>query len=392
MKTTNLTQKTWLPLLILATILLSACQPVETNSSGEADNLAAVQNGAAFSPAAGTFNLPNPAAALDQVTTYAAVLTVKFDGQQNGSPHSWTRTYQMKVDLDSSPSRYVEVIFQKGSDPAMTRFLAAENHLQQAVVEPSAECQITDLNEVVPLADTWEPAGFLPAVAGAEDAGVDDVRGVAARRYTFDERALGLSGMVESEGEFWLAVDSSLLLRYTLTQQGGADYFGEGVDGSVVWEYELVYGNPTPAWPAACEDGTSFLDLPLLPEAADVDSSPGILTFLTQSTPEEVLAFYEQALAEAGWLPGEGDSSSSALDSLMPGMEGLLDEETLKELQELQAEMQNEDFGVDGESIDEPDIDSTGGLTVFNREGQQLTLSILPETEGWSVMLVLMEP
>jgi len=73
-------------------------------------------------------------------------------------------------------------------------------------------------------------------------------------------------------------------------------------------------------------------------------------------------------------------------------MEGLLDEETLKELQELQAEMQNEDFGVDGESIDEPDIDSTGGLTVFNREGQQLTLSILPETEGWSVMLVLMEP
>lgn len=384
----------WLPwLLMTALILLSACQPAESGTSGTRINEDSTASGAVFSPAAGEFKLPDPAVGLDQLNAYTALLTVKFEGQRDGSPLSWTRTYRMKVQAESRPARQVEVLVQSGSAAAETRLLAAEGGGQQAVVEANAACQTAGLDEVLPLSARWEPARFLPAVAGAETDGEEELNGIPSRRYIFDERALGLSGLTNSDGAFWLAEESGTLLRYTLAQQAGVDYFGEGVSGTVTWEYELSLENSTPVWPEGCDLTSTGLDLPLPSDAADIDSSAGMLSFLTQTAPEDITAFYEPVLAAAGWLPGAGENVSSMTDSTLGGLSSLLDEETLKQLAELEAELQDEDFDTGDPAEDVPDIDpSSGGLKVYHREGQELTLSILPEDSGWSVILTLLEP
>ena len=130
----------WLPLVLLTALLLSACQSGETGSSGPAGQGNLADNGSGFSPAAGTFNLPDPALGLDQLDAYTALLTVTFDGQRDGSPHAWERTYRMAVDAGASPARQVEVLVQSGSGAPEPRLLAAEGGTPQAVVEAAAEC------------------------------------------------------------------------------------------------------------------------------------------------------------------------------------------------------------------------------------------------------------
>src|SRR6185295_1475090 len=43
----------------------------------------------------GPFQLPDPKAGLDDLTSYTATLTVAFDGTRAGNPAKWTKTYVM---------------------------------------------------------------------------------------------------------------------------------------------------------------------------------------------------------------------------------------------------------------------------------------------------------
>lgn len=383
--------------LVLGLALLSACraqaeapaQPAEsTNPSAPAET------GAAFTLGGGDFNLPDPAAGLDALDAYAATLTLTFDGQQAGAPLSWTRTYRMAVAAGAAPARQIEVRQQTGASMALLKLSAAESGSVQYTVENGGECLASDLADVVPLAERWEPAHLLPAVSGAEDDGEESIEGTPAQRYTFDERALGLAGLVSAEGTLWAAADSGRLLRYTLTQQGGEEFFGEGVTGRLTWEYALGALDPAqpPSLPPGCTALSPALDLPLPPGAAEVDSSAGWLAFTTGALPGDVLAFYEALLAEAGWLPGAGSAAST--DPSIPGLEGMLDEKTLQELAELQA-MQEEDWLA--EMGDEPAAPSAADpasavTAVFHREALELTLTIIPQDGGPRVLLSLIEP
>ena len=186
-----------------------------------------------------------------------------------------------------------------------------------AVYERRGEnaCNANVIEEGNSLSERLELAGFLNGVIGADEAGSETVNGVAANHYTFDERAFGQLGVAKSTGEMWVAAEGGYVVKYLLTTTGKADYFGEGIEGTLIWDYELTDVNQPVAFtlPADCPAG--MVNAPLLPDATDVLNMPSILTYDTASSLADAAAFYREQIPNLGWtLIGEpGITETNAL-------------------------------------------------------------------------------
>src|SRR5262249_8730732 len=137
--------------------------------------------------------------------------------------------------------------------------------------------------------------------------------GMAQKGYKFDGGALGVAGRATATGEVWVADPGGYVLKYSLTLKGGADYFGEGGDGSLTWAYDVTKaGQPaTILLPKDCPEG--LVDAPLMDDAQKVEQQPGVTRYITHATVAQVSEFYQQQLATAGWKldgkPGIGDKA-----------------------------------------------------------------------------------
>jgi hypothetical protein len=92
-------------------------------------------------------------------------------------------------------------------------------------------------------------------------------------------------------------------VKYLLTTNGKADYFGEGLEGTLHWDYELTgVGQPvTVTLPDDCPPG--ILNVPQLPDASNVTNLPGLLTFETTTALADIAAFYQAQIPALGWAP-----------------------------------------------------------------------------------------
>lgn len=150
---------------------------------------------------------------------------------------------------------------------------------------------------------------------GGEPLGHQARAGIEADGYSFDERAVGDAGLARTTGEVWVATAGGFVVAYSMTSEGGTDLFGDGIEGTITWQYELTDMNaPAPIEvPEDCPEG--LIEAPMLPDAANIVDAPGLLTYDTASTVADVLAFYEEHGPEVGWVPaGEpavGDTSAS---------------------------------------------------------------------------------
>src|SRR5574341_283271 len=164
-------------------------------------------------------------------------------------------------------------------------------------------CIASVIAEESSLALWWEPASFLSAVIGADEAGSETVNGVPAEHYTFDQRALGLADFTSSTGEVWVASDGGYVVKYVLVTEAGADYFGEGSEGALSWVYDLTDANLPAAIELPVDCPAGMIDAPLLPDAAIVLNVPGLLSYTTPASLEDAAAFYEVELPALGWQP-----------------------------------------------------------------------------------------
>jgi hypothetical protein len=167
-------------------------------------------------------------------------------------------------------------------------------------------CSATVAEEGYSLAERLEPAGLLNGVIGAQAAGGDTVNGVAVQHFTFDQRALGQQGIAKSTGEMWVASDGAYIVKYILTTEADADYFGEGIQGTLTWGYQLTDVDPeiTFTLPDDCPAG--MVDAPLLPDASNVLNMPSVLAYDTSTSLTDAVAFYQEQIPNLGWtLLGE---------------------------------------------------------------------------------------
>jgi hypothetical protein len=246
----------------------------------------------------GPFNLMDPAVGLIDLSSYKATLTLSYIGTQSGQPIQWSHKYVM---LASQENEERQITFEAaGGDPAP--FVKAEINGVSYVLDGEKNCAASLTEAGSSLSAEWEPAGFLSAIIGAEVAGSETVNGVASDQYTFDERALGEPGFTKSTGQVWVAVNSGVVVRYLLTTTAGADYFGEGNEGTLTSEYNLTDINQPVAidLPAGCPVG-EMVDAPLMPAAQDALRLPGVTIYSTAGSIQDVFAFYQAQLPALGW-------------------------------------------------------------------------------------------
>jgi hypothetical protein len=283
-------------------LVLSACRSptvATTTAESSTPNAEPTPTSEVFGP--GPFNLPAPVAGLSDLSSYRATLTRSFEGTQDGQPLVWSRSYVMLMLADQSlPARHL-MIEAEGGDAAV--LFAAEVHGALYQREGEDACNATVSEEENFISDRWEPAGYLFSVMGAEPAGSETINGVATDHYTFDERAIGGVDVADATGEVWVASEGGYVIKYVLTVEAGADFFGEGRQGTTSLDYALTDINQpiTVALPADCPAG--MVDAPLLPDAVEAVHVPGLISYTTSTSTADAAAFYQEQLPTLGWQP-----------------------------------------------------------------------------------------
>jgi hypothetical protein len=143
------------------------------------------------------------------------------------------------------------------------------------------------------------PEGLLPAQQ-IEDAlriiGEDVVAGRSATHLTL--RQSEIAGWQDAEVDVWKDDATGVALRYDLHLTGPDPLFDAG-QGTLVGQFVIVEVGPQVIEPiAGCE-----IALPLPPNATQLVSMPGLVSFESASTTEQMVAFYQNALPEEGWTP-----------------------------------------------------------------------------------------
>ena len=285
--------------LILFLLLGTGCgQPASNQSTPKAPEESAPSE-ITFGP--GPFDLPNPAVGLAELSGYRATLILSFDGTRGGQPEQWTRTYEMRTSQNPA-ARQLTI---EGSEIAPANQWMAEVGGVLYEFNEQGGCIASLSPEGVLLAQQWEPATFLSGLLGAEEAGTEAINGVPSKHYIFDQRALDQEGITESKGEVWVA-DAGYVVKYNLTTQGDAKYFGEGIEGTLTHDYNLteIDQPATVDLPEDCPPG--LVDAPVMSDAKDVEHLPGVTLYRTASSITDVIAFYQDQLPGLGWqLSGE---------------------------------------------------------------------------------------
>lgn len=316
----NLMLKRWTMLLLVLLLLFgsAACQAetVSTPAITQASEIIAPETAAPENVpetvsveadvvfGSGPFNFPETKAGLADLSSYKATLMLSFDGTRAEQPSQWSKTYVM---LSTKEPAALQLTIEKTGDLSdLDTVLMAE--VDGAAYEARGEnaCSANVIEEGNSLIERLDPAGFLSFVIGAEEAGVETVNEVAANHYTFDERAFGQVGLAKSTGEMWVAPEGGYIVKYIVTTEGDVDYFGEGVEGTLTWDYELTDVNQpvTFVLPDDCPAG--MVDVPLLPDASNVLNMPSILAYDTASSLTDIATFYQSEIPKLGWeLKGE---------------------------------------------------------------------------------------
>ena len=247
----------------------------------------------------GSFNLTDTAGGLSDLSSYKATLVLSFDGTKAGQPQQWSRTYVMLATKEPATRQLTIEKSGDTSDPDAI-FMAEVNG---ADYERHGEdsCSASAIEAGNSLSDRMEPASFLGGVIGADEAASETVNDISADHYTFDEHALAQQEVTQSTGEMWVASEGGYIVKYVLTTKGDARHFGEGIEGTLTWDYELTDVNQPVTFklPADCPAG--MVDAPLLPDASKVLNLPGALSFHTSTDLEDAVAFYQEQISGLGW-------------------------------------------------------------------------------------------
>ena len=322
----HLLTKHWAIVLLILTLLLVslACKfqvgapssTAPTTETPASDNLTAEGN-LVFGP--GPFNFPDTKSGLTDLASYTATLVLSFNGTEAGQPQQWSKTYIMLNTKE--PAARQLTIEKTGNLSDLDTVFIAESNGASYERRGENDCIATVIEEGNSLTDQLEPIGFLNGVIGADEAGNETVNAVAANHYTFDERAYGQLIIAQSTGELWVASDGGYIVKYLLTTKGNADYFGEGIEGTLTWDYELTGINQsvTITLPDNCPGG--MVNAPLLPDASNILNMPGILTYDTATSLADAAAFYQKEIPNLGWeLVGEPSfTDTSALLDYIQG-------------------------------------------------------------------------
>ncbi len=270
---------------------------------------AAPTTGSKTQVGSGDFILADPRVGLDTLTSYRSSLTVSFDGTVAGQQAQWSSTSVLT--RISDPASALLTIQRTGDLDTADPDLVVESAGVAFQRDATGNCASNDLDPQASLLDTLEPAAQLAGVVGGESIGGKDIDGAPASGYRFDQRAVGQDSVATTTGEVWMANDGDYVIAYTMSATAGAELFGDGVEGTMSWEYALTDVNSSVTVDIPPECGTALLNAPLLDDATNIVRFDTGVRFDTSSNPADIVAFYQEHGPVVGWV-AEGDPSSDA--------------------------------------------------------------------------------
>lgn len=393
--------------LLSIVILVAGCSSDDQGPSAEnaQPDRANDSPGSVLAPPGNGLSLDDPATGLPGLSAYLATLTLQFDGKQDGEPMAWSRTYQLRVSRSGDSFRQLEIqsLLQDAGRNPTSRLITETGNYQYQVIDQQA-CTAIAMEQAAPLKELWELATFLPPFRGGQAAGEELVEGILARQVTFDELALGQAELSDSSGQVWLAADSGVVLRYSLVQTAPVDFFGEGLEGTLRWSYQLSEINQLQplSLPEDCQPPL-VLDLPLPADARNVSQSDRILDYTTSLEEGQILDFHRQSFEAEGWQLVDssafselgadgfdfGDFDMSGFDSSEFDAEAFdWSEFDLSGFED--DSYDDEEYDFLGEEMDSSLSDiSAPGIYLFKRESQKLTMLVFHDGDNRSVTISL---
>ena len=154
----------------------------------------------------------------------------------------------------------------------------------------------------------------------------EKIGGINSRHYQFDNTAvlskLFDEGMdnVQANGDVWIAKDGGFLTKYSMVIEvdggSGGMFDPTMTKGTMTMDFELQDVNSditieAPEDAMASTNLTGFDSAFPMPEDASIQAASANFTILTSAMPvADVVAFYDEALAELGWTKDESGSMS----------------------------------------------------------------------------------
>lgn len=254
----------------------------------------------------GDFDLANPTMGLENSADYKSVLLLVFDGTRDGQPYHVEKTYEV-IQNSLQEFRFLTETWVKEDGTTGKVFSGVYKGIRYYKPAPDQPCTAGQASQQP---EPFLPAGQLPPVLGAEAAGQETVDSISADIYTFDQRAIGAGDAATASGKVWVAGGSGHVLKYDLAMQSDT-VFGPGITGEQRWQYTFTNQiiHPGDVIPADCT--LPLTGAPRLDNATDVTYLPGGVRYLTTSTRDEIIAFFNaEFLHQDFLLQGEAVETS----------------------------------------------------------------------------------
>ena len=255
-------------------------------------------------------DLPSVTTGLDVLDSYVSDFWMTIKDSQD-DPEGFT--YEMRVEFVRDPSaQRIEI----GSDDGPDGLLSVRIGDVQYFRYGDGQCIVSTVGEdEPPMGEMFDPDEIVGNISSAKRVRPDEtINGVRCRHFTFDESAFGGGQFTRASGDAWIAVDGDYVVKFVVEAEG--DSPAADGEGYISLEYEISEINhPLVIEPPEGCEALEDTDLPIIPDASEMQRIAGTVIYSTQSGVEEVVAFYREEMLAYGW--SEGDQSVVSTDAAM---------------------------------------------------------------------------
>ncbi|MEK6256415.1 MAG: hypothetical protein N2C13_03735 [Chloroflexota bacterium] len=270
--------------IIILLISVSACSSSGIKASG--GDLSAADRAAQLA------KLDYPGFKSDGLDPYAATFEIRFDGS-----YSWSYVLRVRFDGQHTEYRMEYLGLDSAEDPGAVRMVSDGTTSRMLGASTDNLCFLfpsgfdTDLPFFNP-DDILDP--FF-ANEGLEQVGSDELAGMTAEHYSAQNNKLGKWDDVQVD--IWIDEDNRATLLYEMGANGGDPFFKAG-EGHISINYlvkEFATQIIEPITPCP-------IPVPLPDDASEIASFPGLVSFDSNLSSEEIITFYQSRLPLESWL------------------------------------------------------------------------------------------
>ena len=281
----------------------------EVAAVGAGDESDVMEAGDAEEPQSFGLNPDNAYGEPSGVSYYKTSLIFRSTQVQADGSETMGQMMGNAVRIVEPPAMRLEFTAEGTADISGDRFVLVQMAGMDYFVLPTGECASFPSNEQVnPFSVLLSSGGVLGDLDGASLVGpMESINGVDAHRYEFDESNLDPSDSVTEnintvDGNIWIAWDGDYVVRITMDGRGTSEVLNENTQESDLY-YELDYYDfdvPVEVViPPECATA-SDTDYPLLDDAKNISSLPGIFTYTTEYDFDTVVDFYQTGMGNMG--------------------------------------------------------------------------------------------